>query len=157
MVRSLIVRSVIIVACAVLFGGIFNFFSPNGIAWVRDWGSRLMHQAMEKGLEPVTLEQMIQFTSQGSDVLILDARIIELYDQGHIPYAFSAPVKSLNESLLSIQSLAMPEDKLVVYCSGHLCDESVRLGEALRQHGYQKVMIFLGGFDEWKAGSQPIE
>lgn len=134
-----------------------NSLSPMRIPWWENWSGKQEVLAQDKGLTVMQLPDVTLATDPNSRVLILDARETTLYDQGHIPGAVSTPVKALDESLSTVRLMATQTDSLLVYCSGKQCDESIRLGEHIKQLGYENVSIFLGGFDEWKASGQPIE
>ena len=85
------------------------------------------------------------------DVVMLDVRTPEEYDQGHIPGVMLIPLDQVANRLAEI-----PKDKtLVVTCrSGN---RSAQAAELLRQKGYEDVHNMLGGFGAWEKAGYPVE
>lgn len=85
------------------------------------------------------------------DVLLLDVRPEEEYRHGHIPGAWSIPVRMLPQRLTEL-----PRDKeVVVYCRGRYCvfaDEAVAM---LRQHGFRARRL-REGLPEWRLAGLPV-
>jgi len=49
------------------------------------------------------------------------------------------------------------ESILVIYCNGFGCHDSTVLGEKLLDKGYTQILVFEGGFPEWKDAGLPTE
>ncbi|MFT3823647.1 MAG: rhodanese-like domain-containing protein [Chitinophagaceae bacterium] len=82
----------------------------------------------------------------GENVIIIDARSTEGYDNEHIPGAVSLPHRAMNvESTTHLDPSAL----LVTYCDGIGCNASTKGALNLAKLGFQ-VKELQGGLDWWK-------
>jgi rhodanese-related sulfurtransferase/DNA-binding MarR family transcriptional regulator len=86
------------------------------------------------------------------EVVVLDVRPRNEYDQQHLPFARSLPLAELRARLAEL-----PKDKpIVAYCRGPFClmsDEAVKL---LAKRGF-RVSKLADGVSEWLAAGLPLE
>lgn len=103
------------------------------------------YRANRDSLESVTLQELRQRMREGN-VVLLDVRPTEEFEQGHIPGARSIPLADLRS-----QIKGLPKDtEIVAYCRGPYCfvsDDAVAL---LRKDG-RSALRLAQGFPEWKA------
>ncbi len=80
------------------------------------------------------------------DVVVVDVREKNEWDQGYIPGAIHVPRGYLE---LQIEE-AVPDKskKVVLYCAGGV--RSLMAGSTLQQMGYEDVVSMAGGFGQWK-------
>ena len=102
---------------------------------------------------PVSLAE-VQNLSQRA--VIIDARITELYAEGHLPNAVSLPLADIEQRLTAFLE-QYPERSLIIYCSGYGCSDSFDLALLLLESGYHDVMVYEGGFPEWRDSGLPVE
>ena len=88
--------------------------------------------------------------------VIVDARISELYAEGHLPNAISLPLDEFEAQFAPFKE-NYPGRSLIVYCSGYGCPDSYDLALLLIAGGYHDVMVYEGGFPEWRDAGQPVE
>jgi rhodanese-related sulfurtransferase len=69
----------------------------------------------------------------------------------------SLPYQAVEDALSNAQALLTPAQPIVTYCSGEDCDESFLLTLYLKQQGFTNVVLFAGGFSQWKTGGHPVE
>jgi len=104
-----------------------------------------------KSLQAITTDQLRERLSR-RNVVVLDVRPAEEYDEGHIQGARSILLKELEGRLKEL-----PKSKEVIaYCRGPYCvfaDEAVSL---LHRHGF-KARRLTAGFPEWQADGLPTE
>jgi rhodanese-related sulfurtransferase len=105
--------------------------------------------------EPVDLQTVQNQATTGA--LLIDARIEELFLEGHLPGSVSLPLDEIDSRLPEFHKLYPPHTPVIVYCSGYGCSDSFDLAVRLLQAGYLKVMVFEGGYPEWQAAGLPIE
>ncbi len=86
-----------------------------------------------------------------TDLLLLDVREHEEYEQGAIPGAHLIP-RGLLESSVSMQ-VPDPNTEIVVYCAGGA--RSALAALSLQELGYRNVLSMAGGFGQWKAEGRP--
>lgn len=91
------------------------------------------------------------------DVVFLDARARSEFEIQHIASARSLPSDQFDECFARQLSLFAGKKAFVVYCGGEGCRQSSRVAEWLRDMGIDSVMIFAGGWKEWKGAGLPIE
>lgn len=85
------------------------------------------------------------------EVILLDVREQEEYDQGHIPGAVLLPVGTISEETAAA-AIPDQEDTVLVYCrSGN---RSKTAAAALAQLGYSNVYEF-GGINTWPYETEP--
>ncbi len=145
-----------LLACALLLGTAAQLLGPRGIPWIQDHSTNPLVMAQLADIEIVDIDKARDIQESG-DFLLLDARRIEDFNAGHIPTAISFPNTAREEALNELAVLLQPEQPLLVYCSGPECDEALLLGIFLRDQGTQKVVLFAGGFSQWKHAGLPVE
>ncbi len=155
--RQIALRSLLLLAAAVVFGVVFNSFSPSGIPLRDDFVARPDMDAKKAGLTEVSIEEAAQAVKPESGFVVIDARPIEEYDLGHLPGALSAPTKDLAQSRIFIKNASPKDGKILVYCRGRSCADAMTLSKALKEDGFTRVHIFFPGYEAWKAGNYPIE
>jgi rhodanese-related sulfurtransferase len=102
---------------------------------------------------PVSLDE-VQKLSQRA--IIIDARITELYAEGHLPNAISLPWADIEHRLAAFKG-QYRDRSLIIYCSGYGCSDSFDLALLLLENGYHDVMVYEGGFPEWRDSGLPVE
>ncbi|MGM0546545.1 MAG: ArsR/SmtB family transcription factor [Bacteroidota bacterium] len=96
-----------------------------------------------QSLETISLKDLQQ-RIEDNEVLVLDVRPKEEYQEGHIPGAISIPTGELEERIEDL-----PKDKqIVAYCRGPLCAMADDAVELLNQHGFESKRLE-EGYPEW--------
>ncbi len=89
-----------------------------------------------------------------SAVVFVDARDRESYAAGHIPGAILMPYEEfVPEQAEALETGGRP---VVTYCDGGACELSLNLAWDLLAAGHRRVLVFAGGFPEWKAAGYPV-
>jgi len=156
LIKALLPEISIILLVSILLGAAANLVSPRRIAWVEDWARYIEAKALKAGITLVTPKQVEDMINAGTHV-IFDARPEADYKAAHLPGAVSMPFQVVEEALVGAQALLTPAQPIVTYCSGEDCDESFLLTLYLKQQGFTNVVLFAGGFSQWKAGGRPVE
>jgi rhodanese-related sulfurtransferase len=96
-------------------------------------------------------EELLRKARKG-DIVVLDVRPHNEYEQQHLPFARSMPLAEIRARLAEL-----PRSKAIVaYCRGPFClmaDEAVKL---LGKRGFQ-AMKLADGVSEWLAAGLPLE
>src|SRR6266487_903676 len=105
---------------------------------VPEWSASRVHDA---------LEQKQESRADDQDLVLVDVREKNEWNEGHIPGAIHVPRGYLE---LQIEE-AVPDKskKVVLYCAGGV--RSLMAGSTLQQMGYNDVVSMAGGFGQWKA------
>jgi len=91
---------------------------------------------------------------ENKEALFLDARGEKLYKRGTILGSLNLPVNRFQKSIAFL-----PNDKdanLVSFCNGIKCEKSDELAILLQKAGYTNVLVYKGGYPEWKEKSMPL-
>ena len=149
-------QAVKLMAAAALLGGLAQLVSPTRIPWHEDWSRYVETKALKVGLALASLDDVQRMVREQSH-LLLDARPVADYDRGHLPGALSLPQADLDTYYPQILPLLTAEQPLLVYCSGHECDESFLLSVYLREQGFTNLSLFVGGLLTWREAGLPVE
>ena len=87
------------------------------------------------------------------NTVFVDARAEEYYVNGHIPGAicnddFDTLLEELEDTINS-------DESFVVYCSDDDCGSSEDLSYELQSYGFNKILLFKGGWEEWVDAEMP--
>lgn len=93
---------------------------------------------------------LLERARQG-EVIMIDVRPREEYEQAHLPFARSMP---LSEIASRLSELPLDCD-IVAYCRGPFCLFSEEACELLSSKGY-RVQKLLDGVSEWQAAGMPL-
>lgn len=90
--------------------------------------------------------------------LFVDARSDHAYEEGHIPGAIQADHYRLVDYIDALLDCAEAAEKIIVYCNGGDCEDSIFLcGDLLDfEVPYEKIYIFPGGWKEWTKNNMPV-
>ena len=96
-------------------------------------------------------------TAAGVNVF-LDARSERLYAEGHIPGAIQADHYRLEECIDRTLGHVECAEKVVVYCNGGDCEDSLFLCTDLSEFDVpdNKLFLYKGGWEEWVEKGMPV-
>ena len=96
----------------------------------------------------LTLDQVQALPAE--DVLYLDARTREHYEEDHIPGALLLDEGEWDSLLLDVLTAWQPGMTVIVYCDSRLCDASHHVAKRLRDEmGWEDVYVLHGGWETW--------
>jgi rhodanese-related sulfurtransferase len=97
-------------------------------------------------------------TAQGLNIFV-DARDDEHFAEGHIPGALQCFPYEAKRCLDRVKAAADGADKVIVYCEGGDCEDSIFMCRELTEAGVptEAVFLFEGGWKEWSARGLPTE
>lgn len=145
-------RIALLLLLSLVLGGIANLFLPNRIAWVEDWGHYIEAQAFRENISLADYTFVLRALKEQTHIL-LDARPEIDYSAGHIDGALSLPADNVQDNQ-DVLPFLTEEDSLVVYCDGNQCDESLVLALYLRENGFTNLVLYPGGWTEWKQNAE---
>lgn len=133
-----------------------QWISPTRIPWREDWSRFVQTKALAAGLQLADVQDVVRILDSRA-YLVLDARPAADFNAGHLPGALSLPESDLDAAYPRLAPLLTPGQRMLVYCTGHACDESLRLSLFLRERGVSNVVLFVGGYADWTAAGQAVE
>jgi len=104
----------------------------------------------------VTVGQVKAMMESG-DVYIIDARLPEAFDDGHIPGAINIPYDRLPEYYDGLTELVPTDATVICYCWSPTCEFSDQLATELKILGYADVVVFTGGWENWQNAGYETE
>jgi rhodanese-related sulfurtransferase len=110
--------------------------------------------AEEYAAGEVSKERLREIMSSPLTV-ILDARGHGEYEEGHLPGAVSLPYDEFMNHYAEVIDKVPMDSPIVCYCRSVTCDLSDQLARELRLMGYEKVVLYRGGWDEWTEAGYP--
>ena len=132
-----------------------NSFRPDGIPWAENWQKKVLNEQLTGGLPAVSLKEARDAYEAGY-ALFVDARDPDFFKAGHIPGAVNLPVKDFDRVLSKLKEQLLAAPRVITYCDGASCEMSVELTEKLLFAGLERVEIFTGGIQQWKAAGEPV-
>lgn len=90
-------------------------------------------------------------------VVLIDARSEGEYAEGHLPGAMNVPYDSFVDYAGELESNVLLDQPVIIYCRSVTCDLSDQLAQEMRLMGYERVVLYKGGWDEWTAAGLPTE
>lgn len=100
-------------------------------------------------IQYVSMDEITTIMQENTNYIILDARTIEEYNEGHIPNAICIPNETIDETVTT--KLPNKDQLILIYCrSGN---RSKQAALKLQQLGYTNLVEF-GGIIDWDG---PIE
>lgn len=120
-------------------------------------------QLAELGLDLVTHDEMVAlFEGEEYEVgltMFVDARDDAHYAEGHIPGAFQLDYFYPDRYVDAIMAEVPFARRIVVYCSGGSCEDSVLAAQYLMSRGVRpaKLGVYAGGITAWTEAGLPRE
>lgn len=158
-VRKLLLEMAIIICAGSTIGVLWNFRLLCDAATGKLSTSKqqpVISAADGKSMTPVPL-MVVRELFEKKEALFVDARERSVFTTGHIRSALSLPLGEFETRLKDFRAAAARDIPLVIYCSGYGCHDSRSLGEKLMADGYRTILIYEGGYPEWKDAGLPVE
>lgn len=113
--------------------------------------------------QPITYAEVVALlddpdTEAGLNVLI-DSRNDHDYEDGHLPGAVQCDPYEVARYWDDVEPLVLGALKVVVYCGGGECEDSIFMARELVEQGvpFEAVYLYAGGWEDWKAQGGPFE
>ncbi|MBI2465442.1 rhodanese-like domain-containing protein [Candidatus Shapirobacteria bacterium] len=97
-------------------------------------------------------KEVYGFITKGDEIIILDVRTKEEFDEGYIKTAINLPLDNLEGDILKI--IPNKNSKVYVYCHSGVRSEAAV--EYMMKHGYKNVFNMTGGIAQWESENLPI-
>ena len=107
--------------------------------------------AVVKITEPtfIPAEQIRNMQEVGANFLLIDARPVEMFKEGHLPNAINVPAYKLDKVIMDKIAPELNK-KLVFYCGGIMCPASAVAAAKAIDYGYIYVYRYRGGMEDWQ-------
>ena len=139
-------------ALAVPLAWAWNAGYPAG-AFANRTATANVHAAHYGDLAPVTgdaeMERLVAL--DGSEGVVIDARIPNEFAIDHIPGAINLPLDIGADERRAATSDWPRDRRLVVYCGGESCNIAEYMASRLATDGFTNIEIYKGGLEGWNA------
>lgn len=166
--KKLAIEIIIILGISIIAGVINNSVSHSRVAWIGSWPSFSDSEddsvwnclSCEPGDPPMLSLAEASALYQNPEVVFIDARFPEEYEEGHIERAYLLSIEAdedvFDQQYEIVISAIDTSTQIVTYCSGEECESSLFLARYLRDDlGYPHVKIFFGGWRRWEKAGLP--
>src|SRR5690554_5027696 len=108
--------------------------------------SDMISQEKEHEAHLISVEELARHVEDSSELLLLDVRTKEEYEEGHLPGARNMDFLS-EDFLLQVEQL--PKDQAIyIYCrSGN---RSAKAADLMRKAGFRQLYDMEGGYLKWE-------
>jgi rhodanese-related sulfurtransferase len=154
-------------------GLLANVLRPHPLPWRYVSKERRLDQALHSAVpspkanvspisnvKPRAIEleefQRLAMETQG---IVIDARSDLFFRAGHVPGALNLSREAFEKDYAALSPVlaARKGQPIAVYCSGHDCQDSELVAEALIKLGFGDVLVYPEGWEEWTAAGLPQE
>ncbi len=149
----------VIILIAAVFGIIWNHRMLYGVWSGKLDGTPASSSASQHKSDiplPAGLMQVKDLFERGEAVFV-DARDDLVFARGHVKGALPLPVGPFDARIADFTAKVPLTATVVVYCNGYACHDSMMIGKKLMNRGYRHVLVFEGGYPEWKDAGLPVE
>lgn len=161
----------LVAAAGLIFAFGANALSPRGLDWrhMPDFvgssangpSNALDTAAARAGFPTVSGEELARLFQDAraiAGVVFVDARDDEHYRNSHIPGARQLDPYHPDAYLPAALPACLGAQKVIVYCNGSACEDSVAAAAILRDAGVPAVGIFVysGGIADWMQRKMPV-
>jgi 3-mercaptopyruvate sulfurtransferase SseA len=93
------------------------------------------------------------------EYVFVDARADGPFQEGHIPGAVQCDYYRSEDYLPSVLTEVAGAEKVIVYCNGGECEDSLLVCREFLSLGVplERVFLFRGGWQEWKDAGMPFD
>ncbi|HCM48036.1 MAG TPA: rhodanese-like domain-containing protein [Colwellia sp.] len=100
----------------------------------------------------ISQSQLQTIMKNEQQVIVLDVRTVEEFEQGHIPNAVNIPHKELEARLAELSGAK--NTQVVIYCRSGRRAEVAK--QVLVKNGFNQLDHLSGDFNEWTSNNLPI-
>ena len=102
----------------------------------------------------ITREQLKVKMDRGDDFVLVEALSPRHYESSHLPGAINLPYEFVDEA-----EKVLPDKsaEIVVYCMNPGCVASAEEARELEEMGYEKVLHYTAGKQDWIKAGLPVE
>ena len=175
--RSTFLQAGFVLGCGIVFAALANALSPRGLALGRDYfppassaiapippkESPLPLAATAHEFAIATREDVEAFLRDSRFVtrkyVLIDARNLASYQAGHIPGALQYDHFRPNEKLAEVVPACLNAEKVILYCHGGQCEDSIFTARLLVGYGVpaERLSIYEKGIEDWRAANLPVQ
>ncbi|MBA3423844.1 MAG: rhodanese-like domain-containing protein [Rubrobacteraceae bacterium] len=102
----------------------------------------------------ITREELKEKMDRGDDFMLVDALSPQHYESSHLPGAVNLPYELVDKAETMLPDR---QAEVVVYCMSLDCATSKEEARELEKMGYENVLHYVGGKQDWMQAGLPVE
>jgi len=110
----------------------------------------ILDNAINQGRKLITAEKLSEKLKSNEKIQIVDARVVEQYDKGHLEKAVNMPHSKLREQLKNLDANTLT----VTYCNKGVTGNAAQ--NILLNHGFEDVYNLSGGHKNYNKTMRPL-
>ena len=103
----------------------------------------------------ISREQLQAKINRRDKFTLVETLAEDHFRQGHLPGAINLPPDKIHDRASKV--LPDKSAEIVVYCSSATCTASERATEELERQGYERVLRYVGGTQDWVDAGMSLE
>lgn len=107
---------------------------------------------MNMEIPEIKPKEMYESINRGDEIIILDVRTKEEFDEGYIKDAINLPLDVLENDILKV----VPDKRAKVYVYCHSGARSEAAVEYMMKQGYSQVFNMINGIAQWESENLPV-
>jgi 3-mercaptopyruvate sulfurtransferase SseA len=161
--RKTVVEVLVLGVVAFVLGAGVNAMRESGsIKWSKNYFEPLpKDKHSEHPYQVVTFEELAEVFGdpdrENGLYVFVDARSEEAFAEGHIEGALRCDPYSAETCIDRVLDYACGADKVIIYCNGGDCEDSIFMCRELVDAGYpiEHIALYSGGWEEWEHKAMP--
>ncbi len=133
-----------------------NPMRPHPLRLRATWADLAAQHAAEEGIGRCPAAEFLGAVDSNAGV-ILDARPLKDYRDGHVPGAISLPVSAFDTRLPAVQILFVPGQRILVLGAGPNSGDALQLARLLIARGLEAVEVVTEGVPAWTAAGRAVQ
>ncbi|MFP4141853.1 MAG: rhodanese-like domain-containing protein [Candidatus Natronoplasma sp.] len=104
-------------------------------------------------METISAEELKEKLDSEEEFQLVHVLPEEEFRKEHIPGSVNIPLGEIGKRRSELDT----DKETIVYCKDFDCDASPKAAKKLEKLGFEKVVDFEGGIDDWKEKGYPID
>lgn len=137
-----------------VLGILYHAFSEIGFLKNPSAVAEVTRRYYSVDIPEIDLSEMKEIVVQKS-IPVFDARYTQDFSRGTIPGAKSLSVASNLSERQEVLGEISRTERIVVFCQSGACGYADEVAQFLKFNGYENVVIYRGGYRDWKKNHEP--
>jgi rhodanese-related sulfurtransferase len=149
-----VVQSAMLLGLLFVFGILYHALSSVGFLKNPSAVAEVTRRYYSVDIPEIDLAEMERAVAEQT-IPLYDARYARDYNRGTIPGAKSLAISSSLTERQEILGSTSKTQRIIVFCQSSGCGYADEVAQFLRFNGYENVVIYRGGYREWKQKHEP--
>ena len=142
-------QTAVLLGVLFVWGILYHALSPVGFLRNPSAVAEVTRRYYSIDVPEIDIAEMERIVSDET-IPIYDARYFRDYNRGTIPGAVALPINSSLTERQEILGSTSKSQRIAVFCQSSGCGYADEVAQFLKFNGYENVVIYRGGYREWK-------